>query len=194
MFTWTQHHPEQGHAESGRQRYPNHFQWIVYFSIKNSSSFFTRLFIVQSLSHVWLFCDPMDCSLLGSSVYGISQARILEWIAISISRGSSQPRDRNRVSHIGITTEPPGKPFTTAWVKYFLKIFHVLALLLCSPKHSCGFLNTFILDINKLRTLQGNLSSSLGLDTEVVLCIILSKCTLYLLTISYFKVSESYSK
>ena len=139
-------------------------------------------------------CDPNLCSLLGSSVYGISQARILEWIAISISRGSSQPRDRNRVSHIGITTELPGKPFTIAWVKYFLKIFHVLALLLCSPKHSCGFLNTFILDINKLRTLQGNLSSSLGLDTELVLCIILSKCTLYLLTISYFKVSESYSK
>ena len=40
------------------------------------------------------FCDPMDCSPLGSSVYGILQARILEWVAISFSRGSSQPRDR----------------------------------------------------------------------------------------------------
>ena len=189
MFTCTQHHPEQEDAESGRQRYPNHFQWIVCISIKHSSSFFTRFFIVQSLSHVWLFCDPMDCSLLGSSVYGISQARILEWIAISISRGSSRPRDRNRVSHVGITTEPPGKPFTIAWVKYFPKIIHVLALLLCSPKHSCGLLNAFIWDINKLGTLQGNLSSSLGLDTEIALCIILSKRTLYLLTISYFKVS-----
>ena len=37
-------------------------------------------------------CDPMDCSLPGSSVHGIFQARILEWVAISISRGSSQPR------------------------------------------------------------------------------------------------------
>ena len=45
-------------------------------------------------------CDPMDCSLPGSSVHGIFQARILEWVAISFSRGSSQPRDRSRVSRI----------------------------------------------------------------------------------------------
>ena len=38
-------------------------------------------------------CDPMDCSLPGSSVHGIFQAIVLEWIAISFSRGSSQPRD-----------------------------------------------------------------------------------------------------
>ena len=38
-------------------------------------------------------CDLMDCSPPGSSVYGIFQARILEWVAISFSRGSSQPRD-----------------------------------------------------------------------------------------------------
>ena len=38
-------------------------------------------------------CDPMDYSLPGSSVYGILQARILEWIAILFSRGSSRPRD-----------------------------------------------------------------------------------------------------
>ena len=37
--------------------------------------------------------DPMDCSLPGSSIHGISEARILEWIAISFSRGSFQPRD-----------------------------------------------------------------------------------------------------
>ena len=37
-------------------------------------------------------CDPIDCSLPGSSVHGISQARVLELIAISFSRGSSQPR------------------------------------------------------------------------------------------------------
>ena len=44
--------------------------------------------------------DPMDCSLPGSSVHGIFQARILEWVAISFSTGSSQPRDRSQVSHI----------------------------------------------------------------------------------------------
>ena len=44
-----------------------------------------------------LLCDSMDCSPLGSSVHEIFQARILEWVAISFSRGSSQPRDRTRV-------------------------------------------------------------------------------------------------
>ena len=38
-------------------------------------------------------CDPMNCSPLGSSVHGILQARTLEWVAISFSLGSSQPRD-----------------------------------------------------------------------------------------------------
>ena len=45
-------------------------------------------------------CDPMDCSLPGSSVHGISQARIQKWVAISFSRRSSQPRDCTWVSHI----------------------------------------------------------------------------------------------
>ena len=42
-------------------------------------------------------CVPVDCSLPGSSVHGILQERILEWVAISFCRGSSQSRDRNRV-------------------------------------------------------------------------------------------------
>ena len=45
-------------------------------------------------------CNPIDCSLPGSSVHGIFQARVLEWVAISFSRGSSQPRDRTQVSYI----------------------------------------------------------------------------------------------
>ena len=45
-------------------------------------------------------CDPTDCSLQGSSIHGIFQARLLESVAISFSRGSSQPRDRTWVSHI----------------------------------------------------------------------------------------------
>ena len=44
--------------------------------------------------------DPMDCSPPGSSVHGILQARILEWVAMPFSRGSSQPRDRTQVSCI----------------------------------------------------------------------------------------------
>ena len=49
--------------------------------------------VVSLLSHGQLFCDPMGSSLPGSSVHGISQGRILEWVAISFSRESSQPRD-----------------------------------------------------------------------------------------------------
>ena len=45
-------------------------------------------------------CDPTDCSPLGSSVHRILQARILEWVAVSYSSGSSWPRDRTRVSRI----------------------------------------------------------------------------------------------
>ena len=45
-------------------------------------------------------CDPMDCSLPGSSIHGIFQARILEWVVISFSRGSSWPRDWTQVSLI----------------------------------------------------------------------------------------------
>ena len=45
-------------------------------------------------------CDPIDCSLPGSSVHGIFQAIVLEWVAISFSRGSSQPRAQTWVSCI----------------------------------------------------------------------------------------------
>ena len=45
-------------------------------------------------------CNPMDCSPPGHSVHGIIQERILEWVAIPFSRGSSPPRDRTQVSHV----------------------------------------------------------------------------------------------
>ena len=45
-------------------------------------------------------CDPMECTLLGSSVHGILQARILGWVAFPFSRGSSQPRDGTQVSRV----------------------------------------------------------------------------------------------
>ena len=72
----------------------------------------------------------MDCSPPGSSVHGILQARILEWVAISFSRGSSCTRDRTWVSCTAgrfFTTEPPGKPNI---YKYICK--HV-----CTCKHIC---------------------------------------------------------
>ena len=56
---------------------------------------------LQLLSHVWLFCNPMNGSPPGSSVHGISWARIPEWVVISFSKGSSRPRGRTCVSYIG---------------------------------------------------------------------------------------------
>ena len=55
--------------------------------------------------------DPMDCSLPGSSIHGILQARALEWGAIAFSRGSSQPRTEVSPGLAGgfCTAEPPGK-------------------------------------------------------------------------------------
>ena len=59
------------------------------------------LFVVLIAQPCPTLCDPMDCSLPGASVHGISQARILEWVAVSFSRGSSRPRDRTCISFIG---------------------------------------------------------------------------------------------
>ena len=69
----------------------------------------------QSLRHVQL-CDPRDCSLPGSTIHGIILARILKWVAISSSKGSSNPgiKPTSSVSPelAGgfFTHEPPGKP------------------------------------------------------------------------------------
>ena len=60
-----------------------------------------RLSLCCVVLHSWpTLGDPMDCSLAGSSVHGIFLARILEWAAISFSRGSSPPRDQTWVSCI----------------------------------------------------------------------------------------------
>ena len=76
------------------------------FSLRNSGSTVVKVSGAQSCLTL---CDPMDCSLPSSSVHGILQARILEWVAISFSRESSWPRERTQVSWIvGI--------FFTVWV------------------------------------------------------------------------------
>ena len=65
------------------------------------------------LTQCLTLCDPMYCSPLSFSVHGILQARILEWVAISSSRGSSWPKDQTWVSCLAggfFTPEPPGKP------------------------------------------------------------------------------------
>ena len=82
--------------------------------------------VVVLVSKVCLtLCDPMECSLQGSSVHGISQAGILEVVDISFSMECFQPRDWTHVSYMSpalagrfFTTEPLGKPvglFNKVW-------------------------------------------------------------------------------
>ena len=74
---------------------------------------------VQSFSLICHFWDPKDCSPPGSSIHGISQARLLAWAAICFCRGSSWPGDRLCVSCLAgrsFTTEPPGKPNTIVFI------------------------------------------------------------------------------
>ena len=119
----------------------SHFQWGVQHHNLNSSQdlghsncslkshiYFCLCSCVLSWSVVSLW-DLMDRSPPGSSVHAIFQARILEWVAISSSRGSSPSRDWTRVSCIGgrfFTTAPPRKPlllFRAAQTKHLQAIF-----------------------------------------------------------------------
>ena len=74
-------------------------------------------------------CNPMDCSLPGSSVYGISQARILEWVAIPFSRGSSWPMDWTRFSCFGWLPLSHLRSPPTMYMYSFFKIFSIYRLL-----------------------------------------------------------------
>ena len=80
-----------------------HMDWAKYPDLQYRQAHpghsYIYIYICKLLSRVQM-CDPMDCSPPGFSVHRISQARILEWVAISFSRGSSRPRDRTQVSHI----------------------------------------------------------------------------------------------
>ena len=93
-------------------------------------------------------CDPIDCDPLGSSVHGILQARILEWVAIPFSRGSPQPRNQIRVSCIA------GR-FFTVWatreapieIKCIINIMRLncpQTILLPSPRKNCLLWNWFL--------------------------------------------------
>ena len=79
-------------------------QWYSYL-IWNCCCLVTKLCLT--------LCNAMNCSPPGFFVHGISQARLLKWVATSFSRGSTQPRDETCVSFLAdrlFTIEPPGKP------------------------------------------------------------------------------------
>ena len=79
--------------------------WFLITSLQLPEKFHFKVVIIMRMkwSEVAQSCPPLltlDCSLPGSSVHRIFQARVLEWVAISCSRGSSWPRDRTLVSRI----------------------------------------------------------------------------------------------
>ena len=73
-------------------------------------------------------CYPMDCSLPGSSVHGILQVRVLEWVTISFSMGSSQSRDRTQISCMCLEGKKNGSdhPVGAEKKKYILRKHWVL--------------------------------------------------------------------
>ena len=82
--------------------------------------------VLKLLSHVRLFVTPWTVALQASLSMGILQARILEWVAMPSSRGSSQPRDRTHISHIAgraLPSEPPGKPKCLSLLYFNLGMF-----------------------------------------------------------------------
>ena len=82
-------------------------------------------------------CDPMDCSLPGFSVRGIFQARVLEWVAISFSRGSSWPRDRTQVIHNKDSIKVCCAPLTYSCLRTSTYINHS-CLCALPPQWVCG--------------------------------------------------------
>ena len=82
-----------------------HFLFLTDFGVLN-----LFLYVCAVLSRSWLYCDPMDCSPPGSSIHGILQARILEWVGMPSARGSFQPRDWNCIS---MSPALAGRFFTT---------------------------------------------------------------------------------
>ena len=112
---------------------------------------------VKSLSHIRL-CDPVDCSPPSSSVHGILQARILEWVAISFTRGSSWPRDQTQVSHIA------GRRFNlcaTREAPIILNPYSKLAVLTLhiSQAHLDQFRNLVIVPVLKVVLLKSTMVS-----------------------------------
>ena len=107
-------------------------------------------------------CNPMDCSQPGSSVHGILQARVLEWVAIPFSRGSSQPRDWTRLGllncrHILYCLNHQGSPTLKPFPRSLFFLLPLSPLITLLPTHeaqlSSGYihLTTPILHIHQIQ-------------------------------------------
>ena len=115
----------------------------------------------------------MDCSPASSSAPGILQSRILEWVAIPFSRGSSRPRDQTQVSCTAADSLP-SEPITSS---PYVKLQEQVS---CSPKESCGEMNSSRWDQRPEMRIPGSASHSWGplsephssLDCSFPVCIV----------------------
>ena len=119
-------------------------------------------------------CDPMDCSPPGSSVHGISQARILEWVVVPFSRWSSWPRGQTWVFCTAggfSTAEPPGTPLMYVHHEgIFLNLMHPPLLVSHFPPAASTPVSAFT-ELKKVRTLGwalawGNVGSGLSFHPD----------------------------
>ena len=101
-----------------RKAFQKRWCWVEFWRLNRSEpDKGIWVYIISCFSHVRLY-KPKECSPPGSSVRGILQARILEWVAMPSSRGSSRPRDRTRISCLlhwqmgSLPLAPPGKDLT----------------------------------------------------------------------------------
>ena len=102
--------------------------------------------MLSHFSHVQL-CNSMNCSLPGSSVHGILQARILDWVAMPSSRGSSQLRDQTWISYIylhwqvgSLPLVPPGKSLKSTYFQLYHLYRQLCSQFLWFPLYLLGWI------------------------------------------------------
>ena len=104
--------------------------WILFITGRNS---LTMMVLVYFVTQSCPLCDPMGCSPPGSSVHGILQARILEWLPCCSQRGSFQPRIEPRSPILqadSLPSQPPWFVYLSLKVCHFL-LLYVDTMLLC---------------------------------------------------------------
>ena len=135
VLRWVAMHFSGGYSQPRDQTQVSHIggRWFNLWATREAL-LHTKWSEVNSLSHVRLFSTPWTVAYQASpskgfSLHGIFQARVLEWVAISVSRGSSWPRDWTWISHI------PGKRLTSEPPKEISKSYqHIFQQKFCRPE------------------------------------------------------------
>ena len=135
-------------------------KWAVW---NNTHLLAVCVLIIQSCLTV---CNPMDWSPPGSYVHGILQTKIMVWVAISSSRGSSQPKDWTSICHIvgrlftvWATREALIRCTPQGWTLFWLRI----------SQHWCHFGCTFVYRLGTIHMIWGSVPCNCGTDVSISL-------------------------